>query len=455
MGSMKFKFKLPDFDFTRTSYFVAVSTTFGLGNLWRFPYIASENGYGAFLWLYITLSLLVGAPLLINEILLGKTMGLKKFKHYQSFFLSHTHSNEQNFLGRVICFFPTAVSTLTLIYFSVLGGWVIFMFVQSFMFQVGQNKAYFDGVFFQLIERPYLQILLASVHLIFAFWASTPKLKKVISLLSCLLFPLFLGILFFLLYEIFNSQSSHWTFLQMLYPNFRSLKPESLQFALGHVIFTMSVGYGSMVFFGKRLTARDSAVATGSRVVIQDVIFSLSAYFVFVLMTQFALWPVQSFEILFTAISKYLEQESISHIWALFFFGFVYLTALNASVSIVDVIKRDLDYYGSAEKYKFKLILILLLGTLAIATLILPDLRRGFLDYFFIFDDVLINWLLPVAAIGFSWLCLRRFERGTLEAEFKTSDFPQGHRLLVYWSFLIRVFVPALFLFSISLRLFI
>ena len=111
-------------------YFAAVGSAFGLGNLWRFPYIVKENGGGAFVLLYVFLVFLVGVPLLIGELMLGKSTQQGVWGALRQVVSSNKSLRFKKLwtgLGKL----AMATSLLVLSYYAVISGWVLHFFLLS------------------------------------------------------------------------------------------------------------------------------------------------------------------------------------------------------------------------------------------------------------------------------------------------------------------------------------
>ena len=105
-------------------FVAAIGVAFGLGNIWRFPYVVAENGGGAFVLIYVFLTTIVGAPLLIGEMLLGKSTG----KNLIGSLKQLSANNKLLSVG-----FSTLVLILCLLvlsYYSVISAWVMHFFTQ-------------------------------------------------------------------------------------------------------------------------------------------------------------------------------------------------------------------------------------------------------------------------------------------------------------------------------------
>ena len=145
-------------------YFLTMGAVFGLGNLWRFPYVVAENGGGAFVLLYIILTFIVGVPFLINELLFGKSWRMDGEKFLKD-------ENKHNPMSKLLKFGTDhmkklflALSFMVLIYLSIVSGWVLYFlmyFIDAFL---GKDRVPSGEIIFALIKNDWLQYLFTSTH---------------------------------------------------------------------------------------------------------------------------------------------------------------------------------------------------------------------------------------------------------------------------------------------------
>jgi neurotransmitter:Na+ symporter, NSS family len=140
-------------------YVVAIGSACGLGNLWRFPYVLGENGGGAFVLLYVLIAFILGAPLLIGELVLGKSLRESVIPATKT--LEKKSQLPLRWAGR----FAVLMSIVVLSYYSVIAGWVIHFIVQFALGLFSTKESIADGLSV-LMGSGGLQWALTSVHLL-------------------------------------------------------------------------------------------------------------------------------------------------------------------------------------------------------------------------------------------------------------------------------------------------
>lgn len=158
-------------------YLAAIGSAFGLGNLWRFPYVVAENGGGAFVLLYLFLVFLIGLPFLIAELSLGKIsrnslapalMKLAGQRYQVGEIREHTGESPRwtVFLMRSMGRLSLFVTMVVLAYYAVISGWVLHFFMQLLVSLIDPSRFHAEGALKVLLENGWLQLLLTSVHLL-------------------------------------------------------------------------------------------------------------------------------------------------------------------------------------------------------------------------------------------------------------------------------------------------
>ncbi|MFZ4404657.1 MAG: sodium-dependent transporter, partial [Pseudobdellovibrionaceae bacterium] len=141
-------------------YLLAVGSACSLGNIWRFPYIVGENGGGAFVLLYIFLAMVLGAPLLISELMLGKSTRKSVLTALET--LPTKSVWIRKWVGRS----SVILSLVVLSYYSVISGWVLHFLTQFLVGLLDPGFLQAENQLVTLMNNGWLQVLLASAHLL-------------------------------------------------------------------------------------------------------------------------------------------------------------------------------------------------------------------------------------------------------------------------------------------------
>jgi NSS family neurotransmitter:Na+ symporter len=198
-------------------YLAAMGTACGLGNLWRFPYVVGENGGGAFVLLYVFVAMILGMPLMIGELSLGK---IKKSSIIAA--TKNLDQMSQNTHWALVGKLCLALTLVLLSYYAVISGWVLYFMVQFFkeiLIPKGSGAAISLQ---QITSNGFLQMGLTSVHLIFCMIVVGRGVQEGIERSVGALMPLFSILLVFLAYQSLSLPSSPSALRFLFYPILRN-----------------------------------------------------------------------------------------------------------------------------------------------------------------------------------------------------------------------------------------
>lgn len=387
-------------------YLAAIGSAFGLGNLWRFPYVVGENGGGAFVLLYVLLALLIGMPLLIGELMLGKLTR-------QSIVSASTSLNPKfKKYFAIISRSSIALSLFILAYYAVISGWVLHFLTQFIigMFDPGilNQKAHMSV----LSKNGWLQMALASVHLMITVVIVLRGVQEGLEKWIGSVMPLFGVLLFLLLLKSLSLDTSQEAIRFLFYPDFSKLTLSSLGHAIGHVCFTLSVGFGTMVTFGSYMGDQDHVPTAGFRVAVIDTVLSLvAASLIFPLAFQGIQSPVTDPALLFETLPQFFMNMKVGIYFGIVFFSCLYLAALGASIGLLETIVSNFVDRKNAVRSNAAW----LSGFIALFLSTIPALSGSFFKSvkFFnkslleLLDAILINWCLPLIALAMSLMIIK------------------------------------------------
>lgn len=444
-------------------YLLAIGSAFGLGNIWRFPYIVAENGGGAFVFLYLALVFLVGMPFLIGELFLGKVTGSPVLPAVRRLGANHGdgvtagHPTRRPRLMLGAGYLSMGLCLMVLAYYSVICGWVLHFLARFVVASTGLSQLDPGSGLQVLLNNGWLQIMLTSVHLLVIMVVVSRGIEDGIERWIGKVIPVFLVLVLILASRSLVMESSTEALRFFLYPDFSRLTWSALGQAIGQVCFTLSIGFGSMVTFGSYMHESVSVPAMGFRVAAFDSLVSLIAgMMIFPLVFSRAdadVGPTLLFETV-----PFLFARLPGGVWfGIGFFLCLYLAALGASLGLLETAVANVR--ETMKMPRAKATIIAVVGCLYIA--VIPALSSSALEgqtlmgmpILVAWDKFLINWLLPIAAVLISQIVVRRLDRQTQQAEFDKIPSASMGRLYAHWRFAIRYLAPALCVLGLILQL--
>ena len=331
--------------FTGTIGFVlaAAGSAVGLGNIWRFPYLAAKDGGGVFLLCYLILALTFGFTLLTSEIAIGRKTGQSPLTAY-----GVLHS-KMKWVGVLAC----AIPMMILPYYSAIGGWVL-KYLATYV--TGQGKAAVaDGYFTSFITSQWSPIIWFSIFLVLTmlivYMGVGDGIEKFSKFLMPILLVLILGIAFFSLTlthtDVNGVTRTGFEGLKVyVIPNFNGMTVKKfisvLMDAMGQLFYSVSVAMGIMITYGSYVKKETNLVKS----VNQIEIFDTGVAFLAGMMIVPAVYTFMGTEgmsagpsLMFVSLPKVFDaMGSIGGIIGIVFFVTVAFAALTSSVSIMEAI---------------------------------------------------------------------------------------------------------------------
>ena len=321
----------------------AAGSAVGLGNIWRFPYLAAKDGGGLFLLVYIVLALTFGFVLLTTDIGIGRRTKKSALKAYE------TISSKWKFLGVLTFIVPAIIMT----YYSVIGGWITKYIV---VFTTGNaNEAAKDGYFSAFISSKAAPIVFMLIFLTMTSVVVYLGVEKGIEKFSKIIMPGLLIVV--VLIAIFSLTLSYKTedgtvrtgiqgLLVYIVPNFEGLTIQKfigiVMDAMGQLFYSLSVAMGIMITYGSYVN--DDVDLNKS---IRNIeIFDTMAAFLAGLMIIPAVYVFMGKEgmsegpsLMFVSLPKIFEEMgAIGNFVGVVFFIMVLFAALTSSVSIMETL---------------------------------------------------------------------------------------------------------------------
>jgi NSS family neurotransmitter:Na+ symporter len=319
----------------RWTYILATTgAAVGLGNIWKFPYIAGENGGGAFVLMYLLCILLLGLPILIAEVMLGRKGRANPVHAMLAQAKNAGVSKGWSFIGIM----GVAAGIMILMYYSVVAGWSLEYVFQSatsnYMGKTPTDVAAGFGVFAEDTTRQLIwHSLFISVTAFIVGLGVTRGIGNAVNILMPILFLLLLMLLW---YAYQNGEFMRGlTF--MFSADFSKLTGQSLLTAMGHAFFTLSLGMGTIMVYGSYMPENQSIPGASVTVAFLDTLIALIAGMaIFPLVFASGLEPGSGPGLLFETLPI-----AFSDMWGGAFFGtgffiLVSIAALSSSISLIE-----------------------------------------------------------------------------------------------------------------------
>jgi NSS family neurotransmitter:Na+ symporter len=410
----------------------AAGSAIGLGNIWKFPYITGEYGGGAFVLVYLICVVIVGLPLMIAEIMIGRRAQQNPVGAFQV--LHHKNSPWQltGWLG-------VASGFLILSFYSVVAGWAIAYIFKSIAGFTGSPEQIQDQ-FTQLVVSPFDSILWHSIFMFLCIAIVIGGVQRGIERWSKILMPaLFLILIGLMFYGLFFTRGGTHALEFLFKPDFSKLSAEAALSALGHAFFTLSLGMGAMITYGSYMKKHDNIVKNAVVVSFLDTLIALMAGIaIFSLVFHYGMEPGQSVGLIFKTLPVLFKETGPGI--SVPFFILLSFAALTSGISLLEVVVSyfiDMRGWGRAKATILLGGAIYIFGLLsAISSITLP-FRGKDQGVFDILDFVTTNYMLPVGGL---LTCL--FTAYVFKKKDKIEEFGYGGTLYLVFEILMKVITP-------------
>ncbi|MBE6662684.1 MAG: sodium-dependent transporter [Ruminococcaceae bacterium] len=386
----------------------AAGSAVGLGNIWRFPYLAAKYGGGIFLLVYIALSVTFGFSLMIAEIALGRKTKLSAIRAYGSL------DKRFSFVG-ILC---SLVPVIILPYYSVIGGWVMkymFGFITGKTAEMAQDT-YFNSYLGITVEPILWFLLFIGITALIVLLGVEKGVEKI----SKIMMPILIGLIVFIVAYTLITMDGAWDgVVYYLKPDFSKFSLMTVVAAMGQLFYSMSLAMGIMITFGsymkkeinieksvKQIEVFDTGVAFLAGLMIIPAVFAFSGG------NEAALG--QGPGLMFVTLPKIFDAMPGGSFIGAAFFVMVLFAALTSSISLMEtVVSIFMDKLKIGRKVSILVVLggSLLLGVVSSlgysAWADVKVLGMQFLDFFDFFSNSLLMPIVALATVIFVGFILK------------------------------------------------
>lgn len=425
----------------------AVGSAVGLGNVWKFPYVTGENGGGAFVLVYLGCIMLVGLPLLMAEMTLGRRSHMEPVGTFKT--LASPERGGSKWVGFGALMVLTAV--LLLSFYGVVGGWAIAYLVKALQGEFSpEGAARAADTFTALITSPWEATLYHALFMAGCIGVVIGGVSQGIERGAKVMMPALAVLLFVLLIYSLSTPGAGESLRFMFYPDFSKLTPAAVLEAMGHSFFTLSLGMGIMIVFGSYLSKKESIVKSSLMVVGADTLIALVAgVMIFGIVFSAGKDPEAGAGLVFITLPSLFANLPLGNFWAALFFLLLSFAALTSGISILEVAVAFLVDEGYVTRKKATLgigTIIFVLGLLSVLSfsvldgIKIPVPGKPAKSIFDALDYYISNWALTINGLGVALFAGWGIKMDVLWDELK--DDILGRAGFFAWFFIIRFFTP-------------
>ena len=307
----------------------------GLGNVWRFPYMAGENGGAVFIILYVSCVLMLGLPCMISEFIIGRNAKSNTARAYRK--LSDGRP------WQVIGFLSVLTGFIITGYYAVVSGWCLQYVYASITCHLQGDPEYIKQYFATFSTNPYKPIFWTVIILGITHLVIRHGVRDGIERASKMLMPT----LFFLLLIIVVSSCllpDAWSGVEFLFsPDFSRLTPDVFLGALGQSFYSLSIGMGCICTFASYFSRHTDLGRTAIQIaVIDSFVAVLAGLMIFPAAFSVGVSPDSGPSLIFITLPNVFQQAFssmplVGYVIALLFYSLLSLAALTSLISLHEV----------------------------------------------------------------------------------------------------------------------
>ena len=325
----------------------AAGSAVGLGNIWKFPYMAGENGGGAFVLVYLLCIAMIGIPVMMSEVLLGQ-IGQQNPIHT---LLSLSRKYGRSPLWSCIGWIGVLAGIIILSYYAVIAGWVMhYMFLMSTGHFTEAGSSFVSTVFSDFTGDPYKVLLWFTLFMLITVVIVSRGVHRGLELFIRWAMPLLFILMFVLLVYAAVSGNFAQAVSFLFSFNVNNLSSQGVLSAMGHAFFTLSIGMGVMMAYGSYLPKKVSVIPVVCIIAVLDTLVAL--------MAGLAIFPIVFANDLSVGVGPGLLFQTIplafGNLPAGAWFGtaFFLLVSVAAITSAISLLEPGLAFF--VEKYKLR-----------------------------------------------------------------------------------------------------
>lgn len=419
----------------------AAGSAIGLGAIWKFPYIAGQNGGGAFFLIFILFTLLLGLPLLLAEFSIGRLTQENAVDSYRKI-APKAKWHWIGILGMIACF-------ILLSFYSVIGGWIIIYLYKAITGQLnGLSSDQYTQVFGDTISDPVISLIVQLLFILMTIVVVARGVQKGIEQASKIMMPALFILFILLVIRSITLDGAMAGISFLLQPDFSKLTSKTILEAMGQSFFTLSVGVSVMVTYSSYLPKNQSLSRSAFSIVGMNlVIVLLAGLAIFPAVFALGLEPGAGPVLLFNVLPTVFSQLPLGMLFFIAFLILFLFAALTSAFSMLEIIVSVITKKDIKGRKKWSWIIGIAIFIFGIPSALsygaLGDVTLLGKTFFDLMDYTVSNILMPLGALLIAIFVPLKVKKSVLYEELKQgSGLKRG--LFEAWYFLIRFVAPIL-----------
>ena len=427
---------------------VSAGCAIGIGNVWRFPYIAGKNGGGYFVLFYLICLLVMGVPVLTMELAVGRASR-------KSAILSYKKLEKPGQKWHIHGWFCLAGCYLLMMYYTTVTGWMVSYFGRFLTgaFTEGMTAEAVSGVFGTLLSSPGEMAIWTEIVVLLGFLVCSFGLRNGLERISKIMMMALLALIALLAVHSLTLPGAKEGMKFYLLPSVDSIRENGIGNlivdAMNQAFFTLSLGIAAMEIFGSYMSEQHALAGEAVRICALDTLVALMAgTIIFPACFSFGVKPNQGASLIFETLPNVFVNMKGGRLWGTLFFLFMIFASFSTVLAVLEnIISVCMDTFGWSRK-KAALINGLLLAVLSLPCVLGFNVwshvqlgGRGVLD---MEDFAVSNLLLPIGSLVYLLFCVTKwgwgFDKYLAEAN-RGSGLKLSPKLKPYFQWVLPVLI--------------
>ncbi len=435
---------------------ISAGCAIGLGNVWRFPYITGKYGGAAFVLFYIFFLLILGMPIMVAELAVGRASQKSLAKSFDTL-------EPKGSKWHVYKWFGIAGNYLLMMFYTTIAGWMLYYMVKMAAGKFnGLNAEEIGTAFGAMTQNPGVMTLFMVIVVVLCFGVCAMGLQKGVERITKVMMICLLFMMLILAVNSVALKGAGEGLKFYLLPDFSKVQENGiwnvLYAAMGQSFFTLSLGIGALAIFGSYIGKERRLTGEAVSIMALDTFVALVAgLIIFPACFAYGVDPGEGPSLIFVTLPNVFNAMPLGQLWGTLFFVFMFFAAASTVIAVFEnIISFAVDLTGCTRK---KAVLV---NMIAIIVLSMPcvlgfNLWSGFMplgagsNVLDLEDFIVSNNLLPLGSLVYLLFCVTRYGWGWKKFQAEANEgigikFPGWLR--VYCKYILPLIVLFIFVWG-------
>lgn len=423
----------------------------GIGNVWRFPYVAGRYGGGAFVLFYLFFLIIMGLPVMTMEFAVGRASKKSIIKSFAQLEKAGTKWHLHGYAGLV-------GNYCLMMFYTTVAGWMLYYFYLMLTGRfTGADAVAVGQIFGDMLAKPGVMAGLMLLVVAVGFGICSVGLQSGVERMTKGMMVALLGIMLLLAFHSVTMEGGAEGISFYLKPDFERMMEvgigETMVGAMNQAFFTLSLGIGSMAIFGSYIGKEHALLKESVNIAVLDTCVAVVAgLIIFPACFSFGINPDSGPSLIFVTLPNVFNSMAGGRVWGTLFFVFMSFAAFSTVLAVFEnIISCCMDMWGISRK-KACLINFILLGLLSLPCVLGFNLWSGFMPFgegsnvLDLEDFIVSNLMLPIGSFIYLLFCVTKIGWG-FDNYLKEANTGRGMKVPRFLKPYLQFILPAMILF--------